>query len=129
MNMSYEAFKEQINNDIRDYVKEKYPDTSVICRKRYLLNEEIDSIDVYINDNGSSLNIKGIYDEYCTRGNEDYQDLLGTIHDLVDSALRVQENLTKEFTCIKEEIMKDQIIFLLINTEKNKEFLKTIPHR
>lgn len=41
MNMSYEAFKEQINNDIRDYVKEKYPDTSVICRKRYLLNEEM----------------------------------------------------------------------------------------
>ena len=129
MNMSYETFKEQINNDIRDYVKEKYLDASVICRKRYLLNEEIDSIDVCINGNGSSLNIKGIYDEYCTRGKEDYQDLLVNIHDLVDSALKVQENLTKQFTCIKEEIMKDQIIFLLINTEKNKEFLKTIPHR
>ena len=129
MNMSYETFKGQVNKDIREYVKEKYPDASVICRKRCVLNEEIDSIEVCINDNASSLNVRGIYDEYCTRGEEDYQDLVGNIYNMVDSALKVQENLIKQFICTKEEIKKDQIIFLLINTEKNKEFLKTIPHR
>lgn len=129
MNMSYETFKEQVNKDIKDYVGEKYPEASTTYKKKYLINEAYDAVKISINNNATSLDIERMYDEYCEREKEDYQDLMSDIYEIIDSALYILENLAEEFNWTKEDVKKDQIVFCLINTEKNKEFLKNLPHR
>lgn len=127
MNMSYETFKEQINRDIKEYVKEKYPEASTTCMKAYRINEAFDVIEISVNSKTTSLEIEWMYDKYCKGEKKDYQDLISYIYGIIDSNIQVTS--TEEFNCVKEDIKKDQIVFYLINTEKNKDFLKTLPHR
>lgn len=132
MNMSYETFKEQVNKDIKNYVKEKYPEANAAHKKKYRVNEVFDVVEISINRKTTSLAIEWMYDKCCKGEKKDYQDLINYIYgkidyDIINFISNIQENSIEEFN--KEDIKKDQIAFYLINTEKNKDFLKTLPHR
>ena len=126
--MNYEEFKKVTEEKIKGFLGDEFEGMEVIVRPVDKINCTWDGISIIDpnSDKGVSptmyLNI--LYKEYEKTG-----DLEGTIK----TAANAIKNSIKKGNKLNEKLdldkAKDNIIFQLINTEKNKNLLSNVPHR
>ncbi len=126
--MEYEVFKEVVMGKFKDYLPEEFRDNELVQREVFKVNRKLDSLSMNMNSEGKNISpsiyINDMYEEY--RASEDLDMTLRNTAEVFVKAM----NQSKE---IKEKLnlddVEDKIIFQLINTEQNKEFLETVPNR
>lgn len=130
--MDYEMFKEMAREQILNYMPSGFEGcTAQICPV-LKVNQELDALELFapMKESRQHMDIKPriylnyMYEEYKKSG--DLKETLET------AALELKD-------AYKDEIMKsghsllenatDKLVVRLINTEQNKELLKTLPHR
>ena len=126
--MNYEEFKKFTEEKIKGFLGDEFEGMKVIVRPVDKINCTWDGISIIDpnSDKGVSpttyLNV--LYKQYEKTG-----DLEGTIK----TAANAIKNSIKKGNKLNEKLdldkAKDNIIFQLINTEKNKNLLSNVPHR
>lgn len=131
--LSYERFKEIVKKELPQYL----PDVENLEIKEeevLKVNQKKDSIQIF--GDGISVSDGGIGNFsptiYLDDLYKDYKmgisiDVL--VEDIAERAKKANKVFPKQ-TNIEGDVLKaDKVFFQLINTEKNKEMLKTMPHR
>lgn len=126
--MNYEEFKKVTEEKIKGFLGDEFKGMEVIVRPFDKVNCTWDGISVIDpnSDKGVSptMYLNVLYKQYEKTG-----DLEGTIK----TAANAIKNSIKKGNKLNEKLdldkAKDNIIFQLINTEKNKNLLSNVPHR
>lgn len=126
--MNYDIFKEVVAEKILDYLPEEYKNRKVEIHSVDKVNQTKDGLNllsegmemgisptIYVND---------MYEHYKVSG--DLNDVLKTAAENMEKAMQ-ESPVSKE--SLDFENAKDNIVFQLINTEQNKEMLKSTPNR
>ena len=126
--MSYELFKTLVEDQIKDYLPQSFAFHEVKIRTVFKTNEKLDCMTlvpagsddmvmcptVYLNERYEEF-------KYC-------QDLDQVLREIAWIYINYQTIIPKDFD-FGFEGRKDKIIMCVINTEKNEEMLKKLPHR
>lgn len=126
--MNYEEFKKVTEEKIKGFLGDEFEEMEVIVRPVDKINCTWDGISIIDpnSDKGVSptMYLNVLYKQYEKTG-----DLEGTIK----TAANAIKNSIKKGNKLNEKLdldkAKDNIIFQLINTEKNKNLLSNVPHR
>lgn len=122
--LNYEEFKEAITKKFQDALPEEFNVSRVIVQKT---NTEKEGLSITgKNKVAFSVYFKDMYEHYLKTN--DLSDIVGkTIKcSLLDSTLIEEQGIEK---LNDVEWVKNHMIMQFINTERNKELLKTLPHR
>lgn len=119
--MEYTEFKELVEERFNEFLPDKYKDMEVVVRKINKINKEMDGISlktkicptIYIND---------LYDKYLKIG--DFESVISMAAEGMAKALESVSDIDINFDDFSENV-----IFMLVNTNQNKEWLKNVPHR
>lgn len=123
--LNYEEFKSQVETDFNKlYPEEEGYKVSVDTINK--VNQDMDGI-IIRHENDSNVTptiyVNTMYEEYCN--GKAYETVLESYNKII-----------KEHQTTKDKIIapglhsiKDNAVFQVINTEQNKELLKTVPHR
>ena len=123
--LNYEEFKEAITKKFRDALPEEFNVSRVIVQKT---NTEKEGLSITgKNKVAFSVYFKDMYEHYLKTN--DLSDIVGkTIKcSLLDSTLIEEEQVIEKLNDV--EWVKNHMIMQFINTERNQELLKTLPHR
>lgn len=126
--MNYNEFKEEVRNTFADYLPEGYKDMDVLIAPVRKVNRTLDGLTLVSRErtNAPVLYVNDMYQTYLETG-----DLQGTIssaaNNLLDNMCRTPNSFNLKQ--LVPEKVKENIVFRLINTEKNRELLKDMPHR
>lgn len=124
--MDYEVFKEVIKEEILDYLPEEYRGASVDIESVNKINQKLDAL--RIRPSGSdiipTLYINDLYEDYKQSG-----DLQTILQHTADSFVKAIRGVTVTLKDLEMEMIKDNVIMVLINQEQNQEMLQNVPHR
>ncbi len=124
--MNYEIFKEVVKEKILDYLPSEYANAKVEVRSINKINQVKDAMD--IRPQGSNLAptvyLNDLYDEY--KYTNDINRIMEKAGKIVFHALENNEHVRSD---VNMDSLKENITFMLINTEQNKEMLANVPHR
>lgn len=126
--MNYNEFKEEVKNTFADYLPEGYKDVEVVISTVRKVNQTLDGLRLISvgRRNSPVLYVNDMYRTFLETG-----DLQGVISDAAKKILDYAFSLPNNFD-IKQlalEKVKEKLVFRLINTERNREMLKDMPHR
>lgn len=124
--MKYEIFKDAVTNKFLDYLPEKYRNAMIIVGPVQKVNTTLDSISIKMPNVKVSptVYINNMYEQYQENGDFD-ETLSRTGASFADA---FEQMSTIDFDSILRDV-KDRVVFQLINTRQNQEFLKNLPHR
>lgn len=124
--MKYEIFKDAVTNKFLDYLPEKYRNAMIIVGPVQKVNTTLDSISIKMPNVKVSptVYINNMYEQYQENGDFD-ETLSRTGASFADA---FEQMSTIDFDSILRDV-KDKVVFQLINTRQNQEFLKNLPHR
>ena len=126
-----QAFAEEIRERILDYLPDSYENSEVKLSNVKKVNRDVTNITVVPEWAEESivptLHINSMYEAY--RHGKAMEDILKNLSETIVGAydslevnpIDAQENIT--------ELQEDKIYFQLINTESNRDYLETLPHR
>lgn len=122
--MNYKNFKRIVTVKIKDYLPEQYKDSDLIFKSISKINQDLDGICLNMGANQLSptIYINNMYEEFLC-----CNDLQKTLKNAVATLVNASRN-TKPFS-LNIDMIKRNITYMFINTERNKELLKNIPHR
>lgn len=118
--MEYEVFKEIVKEQFLSYMPDDFAKHTVNVHSVMKVNESVDKLEL-IPPKGSgggaipSLSIKGMYEDYMQSGN--LRDVLSIS---AFEYVRAYKNAPRN---VEEQVLsniKDKIVMMLINTEKNR---------
>lgn len=119
--LTYEEFKTEVLEKLTDYMPKEYSEKQLSLRKTQKINMTKEGI-VFSNMVVSpTIYISDMYEMYLEHKN--LEDILNYFADIMVKGDKEKKDLPD----IK--FSKDKVIFQLINTEKNKELLRSVPHR
>lgn len=125
--MNYEIFKEVVAEKFKDYLPEKYRDMELLVHPVEKVNRTLDGLNLISGEKGitasPTIYINDMYE---------YYQQCGSLQNTLQSAAAAMEQIFKEvpqITSLDTADVKDHIIFRLVNTEQNRELLKTVPSR
>lgn len=124
--MTYETFKEAVADKFMDYLTEQYKDMEMEISSVNKVNCKKDGITLFGERKGvtysPTIYINDMYDYYKSCG-----DLTEALQNGAISMMKAVE------TCrdmkVFPKLMKENIVFQIINTEHNEEMLAGMPHR
>ena len=127
--MNYEIFKVVVAEKIKGYMPEEFSDYNVSIRSVSKVNCTLDSLCLEPTDGTKlsvvpTLYINNLYQDY--ENCDDLQKVLCEGAEVLINAFHNSPRVSKEI-CF--ETASDNIIMVLVNTEQNKELLKTVPNR
>lgn len=124
--MTYEKFKEDVINKFMEYMPEEYHDYHIECFPYTKINRSLDGIVIKKEDSivSPQLYVNEMYSIYQEIG--DFEE---TIRMMCKTAVKELKHIKKIDLKDPFENSENRIVFQLINTEKNKDLLKDIPHR
>lgn len=128
--MKYEEFREKMITQLGEWVSTELPDKEIKFETVYRINQVLEGISlVSKNKNGYVtvvIYLEELYEDYMKI--TDFSSLfLFVVNLIMDNLDNIRPLKADELSNMKLE--KDKIVYQLINTELNREFLKTIPHR
>ena len=125
MNYNYESFV----NAVEEAVRDSLPSNRVVQINCVRKNNGKERVGITITQPNVNLSPTFYLEEY-------YERYLQSVplEDIVEDILNLYEEVRFEknwdTTCLTEyEQVKDRIVYKLINTEKNRELLETVPHK
>jgi hypothetical protein len=126
---NYSEFKEIVIRDFVDYLPEEYEDFKVNVGTVIKVNSIMDSISLIpMSESGHS----GSPVIYIDNMYKDYKQCKDLNQVLKESAETMVKGF-KEFKNVSSELdhkkMRENIVMVLVNTERNVELLKTVPNR
>ena len=126
--LTYEGFVNVIKGTVIKSLGEEYRDWHVMERDVYKINEKLHALYVMPPGNpeknaAANIYLEEFYDEY-EKGRSIYR-ILDEICDRIRSA--PENRAMIDFA--DNEVMRRQVIPILINAEINEEYLKELPHR
>lgn len=124
--MDYQVFKEVIKEEILDYLPEKYREASVDIESVNKINQKLDALRIRpsASDIIPALYINDLYEDYKQSG-----DLQTILQHTADSFVKAIRGGTVTLKDLEMEMIKDNVIMVLINQEQNREMLQNVPHR
>ncbi len=125
--LDYENFVVFIQKTLPGYVGEQYAGWKVEERYTFKINEKLHTINLMPEDHSGEMVCPNIYLEKYYAAYEEGESLYA----IMDEISEIVRNETKEKVMtevVSEEHLMDAVIPVLINTEVNREYLKTIPH-
>lgn len=126
--MNYEVFKKFTEEKINCFLGDEFKGMEVIVRPFNKINCTWDGISI-INPNSDKcaspiMYLNDLYKQYEKTG--DLEGTIKTAANAIKNAIKKGNKLTEKLDLTKA---KENIIFQLINTEKNKNLLSGVPHR
>ena len=125
--MDFDEFKNNVAEQIKDYLPEKYAGAEVNLQEVTKNNDTVlTGIMIRTEDSNISPNIylEGYFEQY--QDGRDMEDILQNIADV-----RVQHEMSQDFDVSKItdiDQVKDHIICKLVNAEMNEDYLADKPH-
>lgn len=130
--ISYEAFIEKVDEHLKDYLSDEYKDWRIERKEILKVNQRLDCINIVPMDEAKRKAMGYMVNLY-----------LNDYYRRITEGIRVEEVLEKiseDFEKHQSEgptlpfdgdIMtkKDEIVLQVINTKRNREYLKLLPHR
>lgn len=124
--LNYEEFAEAFKERVSEGLNEK-PEKGILeFMKKQKINREVEGISFRVNGSNIApcIYIQNFYETYQRDG-----DLDAVVREAVELLYEKRDVKNIETPEFKPGMYGDRIFFQLINTEKNKEMLKDIPHR
>lgn len=125
--MDYEMFLGTVREKFMDYMPERFRRGKMEIRAVTKVNTTLDALTIFMPENGRispNYYVNEMYEQYKEIGN------LDTALHLI--AAEYTEILEKTMT-VKPELdideLKDNVIFVLVNTEQNRELLANVPSK
>lgn len=125
--MNYEMFLEVVKEKFMDYMPERYRSGKMEIRSVNKVNAVWDGLNIRMSENdGISPNIyvNKMYEQYKETGNLD-----ATLHCVAAEYTEVLEKTMGKNPEFDINGMKDNVIFVLVNSEQNKGLLANIPNK
>lgn len=124
--MDYEIFKDVIEDQIKDYLPDSFKNADILIRRAHETNESYDEICAILSDEKMSpaVGIKYYYEKYREKENIQsiLRELAGSIVELHDIKKEVED-------IVDLDNVQHNILYAVVNTEANREFLENAPHR
>lgn len=124
--MDYEIFKDVIEDQIKDYLPDSFKNADILIRRAHETNESYDEICTILSDEKMSpaVGIKYYYEKYREKENIQsiLRELAGSIVELHDIKKEVED-------IVDLDNVQHNILYAVVNTEANREFLENAPHR
>lgn len=124
--MDYEIFKDVIEDQIKDYLPDSFKNADILIRRAHETNESCDEICAILSDEKMSpaVGIKYYYEKYREKENIQsiLRELAGSIVELHDIKKEVED-------IVDLDNVQHNILYAVVNTEANREFLENAPHR
>ena len=124
--MTYEIFKEVVEEKLMEFLPEEYQDMKVVTQTVEKVNKTVDGLRLEGEDvkYSPTIYINDLYKQYLN--NENLESVLTKTAATMDEAMKAGKELVSE---IQLEGAKNSIVFQLVNTEQNKGLLENIPNR
>ncbi|MGN0711447.1 MAG: DUF5688 family protein [Anaerovoracaceae bacterium] len=126
--MNYENFKQAVENDFMKFMPEKYAGMKMEVKPAKKINRNLDGVGFTAEDSDSNVTpviyIQDLYEQYRKTGS--MENVLKTAAETFEAAM---DRLPAGRFEIKWQETKENIVFQIINYEKNTEFLEDVPHR
>lgn len=127
--MNFEIFKKVVEEKFLGYMPEEYQKSKqVVLRPVQKTNVELCGLTL-INAEGSTTVSPTLYVEYMYEDYKRSEDLDAVLARAANSVVEAIDNMPKHINGGNLKFEKENIFFQVINAEKNKELLKTIPHK
>ena len=126
--MNYDEFKGSMQDQIKDFLPEKYEDADVQIREVLKNNDTIlDGLTVVGTDSNISptIYLNDFFDDY--ENGRPVEDILQKIADIYvnsDQNINFDNSLVTDF-----ENVKDKIVCKVVNKDANEHMLENLPHR
>lgn len=125
-NMTFEEFQQEIADQIKDHLPEKYQDSQVHLQEVQKNNEVLHGITITSSDSNMSPNIylESFYDKY--QEGEDLDSILDAIADI-----RVSNEMDQDFDVTKItdfDQVRDKLAARMVGMEDNADYLAQRPH-
>lgn len=133
--LSYEKFKQTVKEELASYLPEEYQDLRMEFKSKIKNNGvAYDGIMLIREQKGKTKIAPCIYLETYFEMYQMDNDLGATLQDLANMVVETMEKMEEKRFLINEvehirDSLQERIYFRLVNTGKNKELLKTVPHR
>ena len=126
-----QAFAEEVKDRILDYLPDNYRNSEIKLSSTRKVNRDVTNITVVPDwaEEGvvPTLHLEAMYEAY--RHGKAMEDILQSLSETIVNAYNSLEKKPLDYEHTIREIPEDKIYFQLINTESNREYLETIPHR
>lgn len=124
--MNYEEFKGVVEEKFLSFMPEEYKNHKVLIRKVNKVNQSYDSLTLKSEGGNCSPSIcmEYLYDDYQSAPRNLRKLLAVAAKEMVEAMGKLPE--IPEFDL---DLMKDRVVFQLINTEQNKELIENVPNR
>ncbi|MCI8557330.1 MAG: hypothetical protein HFI19_06120 [Lachnospiraceae bacterium] len=130
--MDYETFKQVITEQILNYMSGGFKNCTAEIFPVLKVNQKLDALGLFssmkesrqFKDRMPLIYVNHIYEEYKRNG-----DLKKTLEMAALELREAYREKAESKGCGLLENAKDKLVVQLINTEQNKELLKTLPHR
>ena len=127
--LSYEEFKEKLKEEFTDYLPEdQKAEWKIVFSKQSKINKEVEKVSLLKNKPNvcPAINLDSLYERY-----EEIRIFSSVMYEFASYFIDFYEKGDTNFpeVTINEMMRTDNIIVQLINTEKNKELLKTVPSK
>lgn len=124
--MTFDEFKQEIADNIKEYLPDKYADSMVQINAVQKNNETLDALSVTSPDSNVSptIYLNSFYEDY--QNGRDMEDIIDSIADL-----RVEYEVNQDFdvsSITDFEKVSDKIAARLYGMEENEELLSVRPH-
>ena len=125
--MDFEAFKQEVQDRIKEFLPEKYADADISVQTVVKNNDrKLDGLMIRLDDTNIAPNIylNDFFEQY--EQGRDMEDILKNVADI-----RTEHETTQDFDISKLtdlEQVKDRIECRLVNLENNAEYLENKPH-
>jgi len=124
--MNYEEFKGIVEKKFLSFMPEEYKNHKVLIRKVNKVNQSYDGLTLKSEDGNNSPTIcmDYLYKDYQSAPLNLHAILAVAASEMVEAMGKLPE--IPEFDL---DLMKDRVVFQLINTEQNKELIENVPNR
>lgn len=127
--MDYEVFKSVITERIKDFLPLMFQDYKVentIVRK---VNQEKDTLLIMPQAETNLITMPNIYLDDMYEAFRECQDIEAVLRMIAGLVMQYTGSFAPEKVKMELKDKKDSIVMNLINTKRNRELLKTVPHR
>lgn len=125
--MDYKIFLEVVKEKFLDYMPEQYKNARLEVHEVKKVNRMMDNLFIHMEGEGNtcpSMYVNEMYEKYKETGNLDE-----TLRFAAEYYLKMIEQALFEKMDIDLNQLRDNVIFVLVNTEQNKEMLSNVPNK
>lgn len=125
--MDYEIFLGTVREKFMDYMPERYRRGEMEIHTVTKVNTALDALTIFMPENervSPNLYVNEMYERYKEIGNLDtaLHLIAAEYTEILDMTMTVQPEL-------EIDALKDNVIFVLVNTEQNRELLANVPNK